>query len=160
MTGFGNSNLMTHLVPLDGTTPVSLTLPEGLAYDAWRDTLHAYARLGKASQWWIGDALKYGEDHFGEEFAQAVSDLGYSEESLRGMLWVASRVAPNVRRPTLSWSAHQVVAALPPDQQTAFLATAEREGWTVKQLRETVKGPPKPKAVCGYPECPMREEEA
>jgi hypothetical protein len=151
---------MTHLVPLEGTTATSLTLPADLPYDQWRDALAMYAKLGKASQWWIGDALKYGEDHFGEEFAQAVSDLGYSEESLRGMLWVASRVAPNVRRPTLPWSAHQVVAALSPEEQSAFLVTAEREGWTVRQLREMVKGPPREKPVCGMEGCPMRKGEA
>jgi hypothetical protein len=149
---------VTHLVPLDGTTPVSLQLPEGLEYDAWRDTLLMYAKVGKAMQFWLGDALLYGENRFGEQFAQAASETGYSEESLRGFLWVASRVSPSVRRSTLSWSAHQVVAALPPDQQSAFLATAERENWSVRQLRDTVKGPPKPKAVCGMEGCPMREE--
>ncbi len=39
---------MTHLVPLEGTTPVSLTLPD-LGYEEWRDTLLAVARVGKAA---------------------------------------------------------------------------------------------------------------
>jgi hypothetical protein len=149
---------VTHLVPLEGTTATSLSLPADLPYEQWRDTLLAVSKVGKAVQFWLGDVLLYGEDRFGEEFAQAASETGYSEESLRGFLWVASRVSPSVRRSTLSWSAHQVVAALPPDQQSAFLATAERENWSVRQLRDTVKGPPKPKAVCGMEGCPMREE--
>jgi hypothetical protein len=151
---------MTHLVPLEGTTATSLTLPADLQYEEWRSTLLAVSRIGKAVQFWLGDALKFGEDHYGELMAQAASETGYSEESLRGFLWVASRVPPDVRRPTLSWSAHQVVAALTPQEQSAFLATAEREGWSVKQLRETVRGPAKPKAVCGAVDCPMREEAA
>ena len=76
---------MTHLVPLEGTTPVSLQLPDGLPYEQWRDALHMYAKLGKASQFWIGDALQYGENRFGELYDQAASETGYSSESLRGM---------------------------------------------------------------------------
>jgi hypothetical protein len=147
---------MTHLVPLDGTTPVSLSLPEGMEYGQWRDVGMMYARLGKAVQFWLGDWMLYGENKYGEEFAQACSETGYSEESLRGFLWVASRIPPNVRRSTLSWSHHQVVAGS--EYPASFLDSAEQLKWSVRELREAVKGPPKPKAVCSYPECPMREE--
>jgi hypothetical protein len=150
---------MTHLVPLEGTTPVSLTLPE-MPYDEWRDTLLAVARVGKAVQFWLGDALLYGENRFGEQFAQAASETGYSEESLRGFLWVASRIPPSVRRPTLSWSHHQVVAGLEGEGPRVYLAAAEEGNWSVKELREYVRGPSKPKPVCGHTDCPMREEVA
>jgi hypothetical protein len=145
---------VTHLVPLDGTTPVSLSLPEGMEYDQWRDALHMYAKLGKASQFWIGDALQYGEDRFGELYAQAASETGYSSESLRGMQWVASRIPASVRRLTLSWSHHQVAAGS--EDPKTWLDTAEAERWTVKELRHAIK-PPTPKAICGHPDCPMRE---
>jgi hypothetical protein len=148
---------VTHLVPLDGTTPVSLQLPEGLEYDAWRDTLLMYAKVGKAMQFWLGDALLYGENRFGEQFAQAASETGYSEESLRGFLWVASRVPPSVRRLTLSWSHHQVAAGS--EDPKTWLDTAEANSWTVKDLRHAIK-PPVPKAVCGMPNCPMRKDAA
>jgi hypothetical protein len=146
---------VTSLVPLDGTTSVSLALPVGLTYDQWRDTLLAYARLGKAVQFWLGDALVYGENSFGEQYAQAASETGYSEESLRGFQWVSSRVPPSVRRLTLSWSHHQVAAGS--DDPKAWLDTAEAERWTVKELRHAIK-PPQPKAVCGMADCPMRRE--
>jgi hypothetical protein len=146
---------VTHLVPLDGTTPVSLQLPEGLPYDQWRDTLLMYAKVGKAMQFWLGDALLYGENRFGEQFAQAASETGYSEESLRGFLWVASRVPPHVRRLTLSWSHHQVAAGT--DKPAEWLDAAEECSWTVRELRHAIK-PPVPKAVCGMVDCPMRPE--
>ena len=116
-----------------------------------------YAKLGKASQFWIGDALQYGENRFGELYAQAASETGYSSESLRGMQWVASRIPASVRRLTLSWSHHQVAAGS--EDPGSWLAIAERQEWTVKDLRHAIK-PPAPKAVCGMEGCPMRKEQA
>ena len=144
---------MTSLIPLEGATPTALTLPNQLTYEEWRDTLHAVSRIGKAAQFWIGDALKHGEQHFGEKFAQAATETGYSEESLRGMLWVSSRIPPSVRRPTLSWSHHQVAAGS--EDPKTWLDTAEANSWTVRELRHAIR-PPEPKAVCGMTDCPMR----
>jgi hypothetical protein len=147
---------VTHLVPLEGTTATSLTLPADLQYEQWRDAGLMYARLGKAVQWWLGDWLCYGENRFGELYAQAASETGYSEESLRGFQWVSSRVPASVRRLTLSWSHHQVAAGS--EDPKTWLDTAEAGGWTVKELRHAIK-PPVPKAVCGMPDCPMKKEE-
>jgi hypothetical protein len=148
---------MTHLVPLEGTTATSLSLPADLQYEEWRSTLLAVSRIGKAVQFWLGDALLYGENRFGELMAQAASETGYSEESLRGFLWVASRIPPSVRRLTLSWSHHQVAAGS--EDPETWLDTAEASGWTVKELRHAIK-PPVPKAVCGMEDCPMRKDAA
>ena len=148
---------MTSLIPLDGATPTALTLPEKLEYGEWARTGLALARMGKAVQFWLGDWLLYGESAFGEEMAQAATETGYSEESLRGMLWVASRIPPSVRRPTLSWSHHQVVAGS--DMPGIHLMNAETNNWSVKQLREAVRGPSKPKPECGMAGCPMRKDD-
>jgi hypothetical protein len=148
---------VTHLVPLDGTTATSLTLPADLPYEQWRDAGLMYARLGKAVQWWLGDWLCYGENRFGELYAQAASETGYSEESLRGFQWVSSRVPPSVRRLTLSWSHHQVAAGH--DNPGKMLDIAEKHCLTVKELRHAIR-PPVPKAVCGEPNCPMRKDAA
>jgi hypothetical protein len=144
---------MTALIPLDGASPTSLTLPASLSYEEWAATLHAVARMGKAVQFWLGDALLYGENQYGELMAQAASETKYSEESLRGFLWVASRIPPSVRRSTLSWSHHQVAAGS--EDPKTWLDTAEANGWTVKDLRHAIR-PPTPKAVCGMTDCPMR----
>ncbi len=146
---------MTALIPLEGATATALTLPTTLPYDEWARTGLALARMGKAVQWWIGDWLLFGENRFGEQFAQAASETGYSEESLRGFLWVASRIPPSVRRPTLSWSHHQVVAGT--EKPAEWLDAVEECKWSVRELREAISGPPKPKAVCGMTDCPMRE---
>jgi hypothetical protein len=152
---------VTALIPLEGATTTALTLPVEMGYEEWRSTLLAVARIGKASQWWIGDALLHGENRFGEQFAQAASETGYSEESLRGFLWVASRIPPSVRRPTLSWSHHQVVAGCGDTEEAKdWLEIAERSTMSVRELREAIRGPAKPKAVCGMAGCPMREEAA
>jgi hypothetical protein len=146
---------VTALIPLDGASPTALTLPPDLSYEEWRTTGHALGRLGKAVQWWLGDWLLHGESHFGEAFAQAATETGYSEESLRGFLWVSSRIPPSVRRSTLSWSHHQVVAGQ--DNAEELLLRAECQQLSVSRLREAVKGPPTPKPVCGMEGCPMRD---
>lgn len=149
---------VTALIPLDGATPTALSLPPNLTYEEWRDTGLAYTRLGAAVKFWIGDWLLYGEQHYGELMPQAAAETGYEPETLRVMLWVATKIPPEMRRASLPWSHHQVVAAQP--NVAELLDQAEAQKLTVSALKALVRGPAKPKAVCGMADCPMRKEEA
>jgi hypothetical protein len=71
--------------------------------------------------------------------AEIANEAGYDLEVLRRDAWVAERVHPSRRRPGLSFEHHAEVAALPADQQELFLARAEREGWTLEDMRREVK---------------------
>lgn len=120
--------------------PTTLRLREGLSYKAWervgRDVLQPITR---GTQWWIGDWLLYGEQRFGEKYAQAIDATGYEAGTLANMNWVSAAIAPSRRRENLSWGHHQVIAPLPPVDQERWLVLAEREGLSVSDLRRRVK---------------------
>ncbi len=125
---------------LPGATETGLVIPLGLPYEDWARMGHALARMEKAVQWWVGDWLLYGEHTFGEKFAQAASETGLSEESLKQCQWVASRFTRvNSRRPELTFSHHRAVAALPPVQADAMLEVAKREAMSVHDLSQEVR---------------------
>lgn len=90
----------------------------------------------RAGPWWIGDMLNTGDESFGEFFFQVCEGYGVSPEMVQRYKSVARRVPLANRRPSLSWSAHAVVARLPVQQQKAVLLEAERQGWTSEELRQ------------------------
>lgn len=112
----------------------------------WLDALAWCRQVERASPFWIGDLLAYGERQYGETYTQALDATEYAYGTLANAMYVAKHVAPSRRRENLTFSHHQEVAALPPAEQDHWLARAEAEGFTVRQLRERVRtratGPP------------------
>src|SRR5688500_590657 len=47
--------------------------------------------LGRASAWWIGDWIRYGNARYGEWYEPAARLTGYDLHSLRNMAYVAGR---------------------------------------------------------------------
>src|SRR5690606_4701335 len=55
--------------------------------------------------------------------------------------WVANAVKFSLRKENLTWSHHIEIASLEPEEQAAWLNRAEVERWSVRRLREEIKGP-------------------
>jgi hypothetical protein len=100
----------------------------------WKGPLQFALWCQRAGPWWIGDLLNAGEDRFGESFSQ-MCEGAVSAEMLNRYASVARRVPIENRIPTLSWSAHAVVARLPLNVQKRLLVEADRHGWTSDELR-------------------------
>jgi hypothetical protein len=98
-----------------------------------------FARLGSASNWWIGDWIRYGNAHYGEKYGAASKTTGYDRQTLMNMAYVASRFNTQRRRERVSWSHHAELAALPEAQQDDWLDLTEREHLSVRSLREEVR---------------------
>lgn len=99
-------------------------------------------RLGMAGRnvgWWIGDWLRFGNAAYGERYSRAAQVTGYDAQTLMNMVYVASQVAVDRRRAGLSWSHHAEVAALPAEQQDTWLARAEQDRLSVRDLREAIR---------------------
>ena len=93
----------------------------------------------------VGDWLNYGDAEYGEMYAQAAATTGLEYASLDHCKVVANSIEFGRRRPNLTWSHHHEVAGLEPDEQDLWLERAEANGWTVKELRASIKGTkPKP----------------
>jgi len=144
-------------------TPVSLDLPIDLDYDEWAHRGKMLLLLERATAWWIGDWLLYGERTYGERYAQAVEATGKTPEALRKYMWVAERMTPDRRREALTFGHHDAVAALPPAEADAILdeaeaAVAEGNPWPVSEVRRRArkaKGEPEnvETKACECPSC-------
>jgi len=110
-----------------------------LTWDEWIKVGRSLSGYLRSVHWWIGDWLNYGERRYGERYSQALSETGFSYDTLAQDKWVASRFPPEARRPVLSFSHHREVAKLPEPERHAWLEAAERRGLTSRELHEVVR---------------------
>jgi hypothetical protein len=101
----------------------------------WSRAGHQLGVMDRCSPWWIGDWIYYGNTKFGEKYSRAAKITGYDIQTLMNRVYVASRFEISRRRENLSWSHHDVIAALPPDQQEYWLDRAITERLTRADLR-------------------------
>jgi hypothetical protein len=95
--------------------------------------------LGRASGWWIGDWLRYGNARYGDRYGRAAQVTGYDEHSLRNMAYVAGRFDVPRRREALSFSHHAELASLSPEEQELWLDRAEASVLSVRSLRSELR---------------------
>ena len=119
-------------------TATSLTIQPGLAFDDWQDLGVRLRRACQGVQFWLGDWIRYGQASYGDKYSKAVEMTGLKYESLANDVYVASRVDISLRNERLSFNHHYAVAALKPAQQRKWLAKAEQEGWSYRQLRRAI----------------------
>ncbi len=106
-----------------------------LDHSDWLATGRRLGAIGRCSQWWIGDWVRYGTARWGEKYAEAARVTGYDVASLRNMAWVASRFDSSLRNDKLTWSHHVLLAPLDADAQRQWLGRASEERLSVADLR-------------------------
>lgn len=112
---------------------------EELGRSEWLSTGRRLGAIGRCSQWWIGDWIRYGTAKWGEKYAEAARVTGYDVASLRNMAWVASRFDISLRSDKLAWSHHVLLAPLEPPQQRYWLERASEERFSVSDLRVALR---------------------
>jgi hypothetical protein len=120
-------------------TEVSWHARRELAASDWLRQGRWLGALGRASGWWIGDWVRYGNARYGERYALAARITGYDPHSLMNMAYVASHFEMSRRREKLSFSHHAELAALPHEVQERWLDRAEREHLSVRRLRTALR---------------------
>lgn len=120
-------------------TRVGWIPPKSMTLEEWLEFGRALDHVEGAVQWWRGDwwafgiARKYGE---GREIAeQAGVDYG----TIRNYASISIAFESSRRRDNLTFSHHQEVASLSLRAQDKWLDRAEKEVWSVMQLRSNVK---------------------
>jgi hypothetical protein len=122
--------------PLSPSLTRTSWLPgEGIGLSDWVDHGRRLGVIGRCVGWWIGDWLRYGNLKFGERYAWASRITGYDAQTLMNMVYVASAYDVAERRPSLSFSHHAELAALPPDERERWLDLAEENRLSVRCLR-------------------------
>jgi len=120
--------------------PASLTTTSwssagGLPVGEWIQQGRWLGAVGRASGWWIGDWIRYGNRRYGEKYEEAATLTGYDCQSLMNMAYVAGRYETSRRRENLSFSHHAELAALPPADQEIWLDRVEAGQLSVRALR-------------------------
>lgn len=106
-----------------------------LGHSDWLAAGRRLGAIGRCSQWWIGDWVRYGTARWGEKYAEAARVTGYDVASLRNMAWVASRFDLSLRNDKLTWSHHVLLAPLESAEQRQWLQLASEERLSVADLR-------------------------
>jgi hypothetical protein len=106
-----------------------------LTLGGWVRQGRCLGSIARASGWWIGDWIRYGNARYGEKYGAAVRITGYDVQTLMNMAYVASKFEISRRREKLSFSHHAELAALPANEQERWLERAEREGLSLRGLR-------------------------
>jgi hypothetical protein len=102
----------------------------------WASAGRRLGAIGRCSQWWIGDWVRYGTARWGERYVEASRITAYDVSSLRNMAWVASRYGDlSLRSDKLTWSHHVLLAPLDPEDAQAWIERAVCERWSVSDLR-------------------------
>lgn len=118
---------------------LSLDLPKGQSFDDWVETGRQLASANKVLNWWIGDWWAAGNHRYGARAAVAAQGIfGRGFQSLANMASVCRAFSTSRRREHLSFSHHEAVAVLKPDQADKLLDRAERENLSVHALRAEV----------------------
>lgn len=128
-------------------TETTLIIDRGLSFDHWERIGLVLRRAESGIQWWIGDWMVYGEHEYKEKYAQATDandKTGINIDTLRNYQWVSEHVPPVMRITEIPWSFHQLVAALPPEDQQQWLnKAAERkaasEPYTFRELKKEIE---------------------
>lgn len=135
----GGLELLAELEKAGAITPTSLDLDPETPFPRWEALGALLGHVHRSACFLIGDWLNFGERVYGETYAQA-SDIGLSESTLQNYASVARKVPPLRRRATLPYSSHALVAALEPAEQDRWLAQAEAEGWSRRELKAAMDG--------------------
>ena len=155
---------MTDIIPVLSITQIEAT-PTGLVvrgnvpFDVWLAYGEGLQRVDAAVDWALGDWLVLGENAYGETYSQAMAMWPEAKyKTLANAKSVANRVERSRRKETLSWSHHEAVARLEPEDQVHWLAQAEANGWTVRELRAQIRGEPEPEDPDICPRCGSERE--
>jgi hypothetical protein len=123
------------------TSTVAWQPQQELDQHQWASTGRRLGAIGRCSQWWIGDWIRYGTARWGERYAQAARITGYDVASLRNMAWVASQYGDSsLRNDKLTWSHHVLLAPLEVSERMVWLKRAVDERLSVADLRIELHG--------------------
>lgn len=118
--------------------PKCLKIDHGVKIDRWLWVMREMSKMGESVQFWIGDAITYGEHEYGEMYSQAMEFTGLDKDTLEDHVYVAQNVKSTLRN-ELSFSHHKAVAPLKAPEQKKWLAEAKQEGWSYRELRRKIE---------------------
>lgn len=125
-------------------SPVGLEITGQLTENEWSDFFQLIRRVQSSLQWLVGDWIAYGETAFKKGYEELAGITGFSEKTLRNLVYVSRAVPMSLRKDTLTFGHHAIVASLPGPKQAGWLEYAEAHQLSVAALTKAIKGTPDP----------------
>lgn len=143
--------------------PLGLDLDKRMGFEEWADLVKGLMTIEEGHNWWLGDAVAFGEEKFAEQAFQVFGDdtLKYDPKTVANYASVSRSVPKSVRRAELSWSHHREVAPLRGDTraQKRLLGAAVKEKLSCAELKLRVTAElPDNGAGAGVPEQKKRQQ--
>jgi hypothetical protein len=107
--------------------------------EVWGALVERLQRQQKVIEWALADALNFGDDAYGEDYAQWVEETGLAKRTLQNIARIGRAIEPARRRADVSFAHHAEVVTLPVPEQESLLEAAERQGMTRYDLRDAVR---------------------
>lgn len=117
---------------------------EEATQDEWEYLGVILRQLNVSIQWLIGDWLVYGQSRFPNDREEIARLLDLDLHTLDNYAWVARSVPYSLRKESLSFGHHALIAALPENEQSGWLEEAETHQWSVAALRSRIANQQKP----------------
>ena len=126
MSQIATQNVMEKQIGGIKLTAAGLECDESATWEDMEEAAHVIDLCHRASNWWIGDWLNFGEGRpeWGEGYQQAAEIFNLAPATLLSLKSIAKNVPHNVRQEQLDFKHHIVVAKLPPKDQKKWLKAA------------------------------------
>ncbi|MEV0675263.1 LmbU family transcriptional regulator [Actinosynnema sp. NPDC050436] len=120
-------------------TSTGLGFPQNITFETWERAGRRIAGIVNTAGWCLGDWLVFGQNRYYNRYRRAIEKIGLDYQTLRNYAWVARNVDYSRRNDKLSFQHHAEVAALNPEDQTRWLDSAARNGWSRSRLRQEIR---------------------
>jgi hypothetical protein len=118
----------------------SLAMSDELSFEDWVLLGRQLTEVGDSMAWWVGDWIEQGTVVYGGKYEEALRVMGLDLGTLKNYAMVARRFAETSRRrDDLSFTHHQYVTSLAPEQADAWLASAVEHEWSAKALQDALR---------------------
>jgi hypothetical protein len=118
----------------------AMAIPDGTEEEDWQDIGRVLREMESAVSWWVGDWAVYANRVWGATAKQIAAIFEYEQATIEAYMSVAKSIPGMIRNHTVSFSHHRLVMRLPIEEQDKWITDAAREGWTIAQMREAMKG--------------------
>lgn len=118
-------------------SPIHWHPESDIDFERFADACHALQQIESGHQYWIGDALIYGKEKYGEEYAQAIPDG--KADTWRQYEWVCSRVPVEIRKHLTGYAQARIMARLTLERQQALVRECKPLALTSRALADEVR---------------------
>ncbi len=119
-------------------TDIALKIPKSTTFPAWQEVVSQLAAIDRGSPWWLGDALNFGEDKFGEKMWAGIEVDDFNPETIAKRRSLSRQYEPEDRFIELTLTHHRDAVGLVYKVRQEALQHARDVGMLSGAFREYV----------------------